>query len=440
MIVMKLGSLFDGIGGFPLAATRQGIVPVWASEIEKQPINITKKHFPEMEHIGCINEIDGAKVEPVDVITGGSPCQDLSVAGRGAGLAGERSGLFHEQIRIIKEMREATDGKYPRFFVWENVLGAFSSNKGDDFQEVIRQFARAAEVGAAIPRLEGRQSQKSAGAVMGDSWSIAWRVLDAQYWGVPQRRRRIFLVADFRGHSAGKVLFEREGLHGHSETGKDAKQGAAINAEACVNISGGDVAGTLDASYYKGVGSRGGIEREIAAIIINDQGGQSINVERDEISPTLRAQNHGNHPIVAYSFDSVNSNSMKSANPHSGCREVETAQSLCTGTPCPSKNQGGVAVCVQGSMIGRSDEHGPQGSGSESIIRQSHTVRRLTPTECERLQGFPDFWTATGHYGQDISDTQRYKALGNSVAIPCVEYVLQGIAEELRNEQGDSDE
>ena len=208
---MKLGSLFDGSGTCPLAARMCGIEPVWASEIEHYPIRVTQKNFPGMQHLGDIKQIDGAKIEPVDVITFGSPCQDLSTAGKHAGLIdGERSSLFFEAIRIIREMREATNGKYPRYAVWENVPGAFGSNRGRDFLAVLRAFAGVAGDGDDVPAPEGKGDRlgwSKSGCIMGDGYSIAWRQLDAQYWGVPQRRRRIYLVADFDGQRAGKILF-----------------------------------------------------------------------------------------------------------------------------------------------------------------------------------------------------------------------------------------
>ena len=221
---MTLGSLFDGIGGFPLAATRVGIKPVWASEIEKVPIGITMRHFPEMRHLGDLTKIHGAEIEPVDIISFGSPCQDLSVAGKRGGLGGERSGLFMEATRIIGEMRDATGGTFPGYCVWENVPGAFSSNGGEDFHTVIEEIARIAEPGISVSRpasVKGklpwgrpRLVWRGSGAVMGDCWSLAWRILDAQHWGVPQRRKRIFLVADFRGHGAGEILFKCDSLQG----------------------------------------------------------------------------------------------------------------------------------------------------------------------------------------------------------------------------------
>ena len=223
-----LGSLFDGIGGFPLAAVRAGIQPVWASEIETFPIEVTKRHFPKMLHVGDITQLNGAELPPVDIICGGSPCQDLSVAGRRAGLAGARSGLFMEQIRIVKEMRDAERLRdrtaldlRPRFMVWENVPGAFSSGKpkGEDFRIVLEEIVRIKVCDVSIPRPDSRRWRPAGGIAVAGSFSLAWRCLDAQYWGVPQRRKRIFLIADFAGESAESILFDEESLSGYPAPG-----------------------------------------------------------------------------------------------------------------------------------------------------------------------------------------------------------------------------
>ena len=206
--MLTMGSLFDGIGGFPLAAVHNGIIPVWASEIEPFPIRVTRLRFPEMIHVGDITKLDGGKLPPVDVICGGSPCQDLSVAGQRRGLAGERSGLFMEQVRIVKGMRNADAGRgsdyfcRPRYLVWENVPGAFSSTGGEDFRAVIEEIVRIKDSACHVPRPDSGRWGSAGAAILGTEFSLAWRVLDAQYWGVPQRRRRIFLVADFGGQSA----------------------------------------------------------------------------------------------------------------------------------------------------------------------------------------------------------------------------------------------
>ena len=234
-----IGSLFDGSGGFPLAATLCGGIPKWASEVEPYPIAVTKSRFPTIRHLGSVTDIKGSEVEPVDVISFGSPCQDLSVAGKRAGLKhtdnGDdettRSGLFMEAIRIIKEMREATNGVYPRFALWENVPGAFSSNKGEDFRIVLQELIQVAEPTAVMPEVP-KNGWPYADSYSGEGWSLSYRTLDAQYWGVPQRRRRIYLVADFRGECAGKVSFERESLRGYFETGRTPWQTVAGDAEA----------------------------------------------------------------------------------------------------------------------------------------------------------------------------------------------------------------
>ena len=228
---MTLGSLFDGIGGFQLAAVHAGVTPIWSCEIEKFPCAVTAKRFPNTIQLGDITKIDGATIPPVDIICAGSPCQDLSVAGRQEGLKGERSGLFIQAINIVRRMRTATDGKYPRFFVWENVPGAFSSNKGMDFRTVLEYIT---ETEIPIPK-GGRWA--NAGMVEWNGGSCAWRVLDAQYWGVPQRRKRIFLVADFGGQSAGEILFERQGLRGDSSESGEAGQGFAGRTKSGVNAS-----------------------------------------------------------------------------------------------------------------------------------------------------------------------------------------------------------
>lgn len=250
---LTLGSLFDGISGFPLAAVYHGAKPVWASEIEPFPIRVTQERFPFMKHLGSVTEINGAEIEPVDIITFGSPCQDLSVAGKQLGIHdGERSNLFFEAIRIIKEMREhdRAAGRpneliRPRFAVWENVPGAFSSNKGDDFRAVLKAFCSVCDPDADVPA-PGKIGWKPAGCVVGDGYSIAWRVYDAQFWGMsvtdasgnvvdagtPQRRKRIYLVADFGSErGAGSIFFEPQGVRRYSAKGAEARQRAAAHAE-----------------------------------------------------------------------------------------------------------------------------------------------------------------------------------------------------------------
>lgn len=244
--MLTMGSLFDGIGGFPLAAVRNGIKPLWASEIEAFPIEVTKIRFPDMLHVGDITKLNGATLPPVDVICGGSPCQDLSVAGQRRGLAGERSGLFMEQTRITKEMRKADEQRgipahlvRPRYLVWENVPGAFSSAEGEDFRAVIEEIVRIKYSTYHVPRPDTGSWQSAGAAILGNEFSLAWRVLDAQFWGVAQRRRRIFLVADFGGHTAPQILFEQDRLFGNTPESRGEGQGAATTAQGSTDDSGG---------------------------------------------------------------------------------------------------------------------------------------------------------------------------------------------------------
>lgn len=262
---LTLGSLFDGSGGFPLGGLISGITPVWASEIEPFPIRVTTKRLPFMKHYGDISQMDGGKIEPVDIITFGSPCTDMSVAGRRAGLEGQQSVLFYQAIRIIKEMRCATNGKYPRYIVWENVPGAFSSNSGEDFKAVLEAVIGVAEPDTQVPMPE-KNRWPYADCYMGDGWSVAYRVLDAQFWGVPQRRKRIYLVADFAGGRAFDILFKSEGVSGYSAESFRSWQRIAGSAA--------DRTGT-------------------ASLCLNDQGGQRMDVT-DEVTATLRAEAH--HP------------------------------------------------------------------------------------------------------------------------------------------------
>jgi DNA (cytosine-5)-methyltransferase 1 len=214
---LTLGSLFDGLGGFMVTAERNGITPLWASEIEPNCISITSRHFPTVKHYGDLTKLDGAKLHPVDIITFGSPCQEFSVANPGGeGLQGKRSGLFYEAIRIIQEMRgetdNGTDETFPRYAIFENVPGAFGKHNGEDFRQIVEAFCQIKS--PEVRLLKPKHKWNNAGVVRGDGYSIAWRVLDAQFWGVPQRRKRIALVADFRGHNADKILFEQKGDSG----------------------------------------------------------------------------------------------------------------------------------------------------------------------------------------------------------------------------------
>ena len=533
---LTLGSLFDGSGGFPLGGLISGITPLWASEIEPFPIRVTTKRLPQVEHYGDVSTLDGAMLPPVDIITFGSPCQDMSIAGKREGLGGSRSNLFYQAVRIVKEMRCKTDGRYPRFVVWENVPGAFSSNKGKDFKAVLEEICKVKDPCVYVPESAKWQN---AGEILGDGFSVAWRVFDAQFWGVPQRRKRIYLVADFAGGCAGKILFESEGVSGYTPQGfkswqgaaSDLKEGAGTAGRLCLNDQGGnrmdvteDVACTLRAESHhppcvmesagfctehsakaRGIGYeketaptlragtvpaavmfenhsqdtryRGPLETAPTVSSTYGTGGnnQPFVVERPkcydvrftsegtknarqncyETETARTIDTGGNAPdsnqggvAVVYGICSKVSNSMKSDNPHSGFYEAETARTLDANGGNPSCNQGGMAVvALQGSMIGRKDKNGPQGSGinedvsftlnatdhhavahpvyctsknshhtiaekelantlvatdykdppcvaKEQTVEPHYIVRRLTPTECARLQGFPDWWCA----------------------------------------------
>ena len=673
---LTLGSLFDGSGGFPLGGLLAGITPLWASEIEPFPIRVTTKRLPSVKHLGDISAVDGAEIAPVDIITFGSPCTDMSVAGKRAGLEGRQSCLFYQAIRIVKEMRCATDGKYPRFIVWENVPGAFSSNKGEDFKAVLEAVCSVKDESISVPGPpKGRWA--NAGSIVADGFSLAWRVFDSQFWGIPQRRKRIYLVADFAGGSAGKVLFESEGVSGYSAEGFRAWQGTAGGAADCIGAAGGiclndqggqrmdvtdDVTCTLRAEAHhppcvlesagfctehsakaRGIGYeeetsptlragtvpaavalyenhsqdtrytgpletaptvsstygmggnnqpfvvetpktlkiRSGCEGGGKGALIQDDKSATLSCNNDqtvfvpfckgtrphsaeeaptwkdgEVANTLNAFDIGEtrcNELVVQTFGicSKESNAMKSDNPHSGFYEAQTARTLDCNCNNPSSNQGGIAVvAVQGSMIGREDRNGPQGSGvnedisftlnatdhhavayptfcaSKSsfftsaeeelantlvatdykdpplinalqtasgkevfgtisasmgskqwlgnqeafsgdyhIIEPDYIVRRLTPTECARLQGFPDWWCdglgtenpteedmafwrevfethrkIMGTSSKPKSDSQirkwlkdphsdsaEYKMWGNGVALPNVYFVLSGI-------------
>lgn len=471
---LRLGSLFDGSGGFPLAATKVGIEPVWASEIEPFPILVTTTRFPQMQHLGDICDIDGSQLEPVDVVTFGSPCQDLSVAGKRAGLAGERSGLFHQAVRVIKEMREASHGLYPRFAVWENVPGAFSSNKGADFHSVLQNLISVVDGQAAadLPRV---QKWQKAGAIVADQWSIAWRVLDAQFFGLPQRRRRIYLICDFASGRAGHILFEPP------SSSRNLAPGCGKGQAATSNLAQGSRPASNEPEKESlavpvALGMRGG----------EPGGGKGALIQTD-ISGRLGCNNDQSiiEPI-AYGFNAIHAK-RKSRTGRYGY-ETEVAKTLDTSGICPTCNQGGIAIVDTVVSASKSDFFckgtnnltgpllasdftdppivtAPQPSG--------YRVRRLTPTECARLQGFPDDWTrdlaisdptdsqldywwqvwASWGKVQGLkkpktrnqvrswltnpgTDRALYKLWGNGIALPCAELVLSQIVAESTKTPG----
>ena len=409
---LTLASLFDGSGGFPLGGMLAGIKPVWSSEIEPFAIRVTTKRLSKVKHYGDITKIKGNEVEPVDIITFGSPCQDMSIAGKRAGLDGSRSNLFYDAIRIVKEMRCATNGEKPRYIVWENVTGAFSSNKGEDFKSVLEEICKVKHKEMSVPK---PTKWEQAGTIMGDDFSLAWRVFDAQFWGVAQRRNRIYLVADFGGNSAPKILFESEGLSGYSKEGFK--------------------------SWHETTGS---IENSLR---------KSINLDLKNYDVRLTSEG--------------------TKNARSNVYETETTRTLDTNGNFPNSNQGGVAIVYstsKSSFHTRASENLANTLIATDymdppIVNDKLKVRRLTPKECARLQGFPDWWCSNLEtkeptkeevkYWKEIfneslkiegknkrektdnqiikwlqnphSDSAEYKLWGNGVALPCVYFVLSGI-------------
>ena len=360
---LTLGSLFDGSGGFPLGGVLAGITPIFNSEIEPFPVRVTEVRFPNMKHYGDISTLKGSELEPVDIITFGSPCQDMSVAGKREGLDGNRSSLFYEAIRIVKEMREATNGKYPRYIVWENVPGAFSSNKGEDFKAVLEEICKVKDEQVSVSK---PSKWENAGRIMGDSFSIAWRLLDAQYWGVPQRRQRIYLVADFDGGSAGKILFESEGLSGYSAKGFKSWQNAANGITKGIGETGSQdslmfenhsqdtryrgplaVAQTVSSTYGTGGNNQPFVVQTPKTLKVRcgcEGGGKGAFIQ-DNLSATLSTNNDQTlFQPRAYGVCAKNSNSMKSDNPNSGFYEADTSRCLDANGGNPTCNQGGIAV------------------------------------------------------------------------------------------------
>ena len=444
---LTLGSLFDGIGGWPLAAVRYGVEPIWASEVESFAIAVTKYHFPNMRHLGDIRRIDGERIAPVDILCAGSPCQNLSCAGNRQGLAGAESSLFHEAIRILREMRSATDGKYPRYFVWENVPGAFSSNRGHDFRTVLEEIAEA-----EIP-MPSSGKWAASGMVRGEHREIAWVTKDAQYFGVPQRRKRIFLVASFGAKCAGEILFDEEGLPRNFAEGDGDGEGIAIGVERGFIGAGGD------ASLRGLTGERGSDRKTDIAFrcwgggIIKslfekgDRLGQSsstVHAYSDKAS-TLRAGAGAPKHLADIKGRLVCAT-------HRGMLDCKGSETIWNGTGEVSdfvreaeihsalpvtRNEGMphlangksavgclMANCATKQWLGNQEAF----SGDYHIIRNK-TVRRLTPLECERLQGLPDGYTNVEMDGKPPKDSARYKALGNGMAQPCPDFVIRRIVE-----------
>ena len=425
---LTLGSLFNGLGGWILSAERNGISVVWESEVERFCEEVMAFRFPKVKRLGDITKMKGDEVEPVDIVTSGSPCQDLSVAGNQKGLKGERSGLFFESVRIVREMRAATGGRFPSFYVWENVPGAFSSNKGRDFLAVIEALTEA-----AVP-MPASGKWASAGMVRSGRCDIAWRVLDSQYWGVPQRRKRIFLVADFRAipERRPEVLFISKSLQGDSEESRGKGKGTSCTASKCFAIS-GHIVGRDTGNGENGLGvceevahTLTTVDRHAVCQVKSDSvvhAGFNMKASKTqgisfqpELSPTLQASKEMG---VLQAF----SNSC-----FGGWTASETGQTLTANgggigggsntvmVYCRNHREQGVSGTIQSKPNGR------QSLNFINPVRTEGMVRRLTPLECERLQGLPDNYTLIPH--KSCSDSARYKAIGNGMAIPCSDYVL----------------
>ncbi|MBR0484605.1 MAG: DNA cytosine methyltransferase, partial [Oscillospiraceae bacterium] len=416
---LTLGSLFSGSGGFELAGILAGITPIWNSEIEPYPILVTHNRLPNVQHFGDVSKLNGAALPPVDVVTFGSPCQDMSVAGKRNGLDGSRSGLFHEAVRIIREMRCATNGEYPRFIVWENVEGAYSSNNGEDFRTVLEEICQIKESDIFIPRPPDKWTKS--GEIMGENFSVAWRMLDAQYFGVPQRRKRIYLVADFDGQRAGNILFESEGLSGYSAESVRTWQRTAFRAEKstrtageniCLCDQGGeridvlnDKTATLRAEAHhppcvlesagfctehsaksRSIGYESEKSPTLRAGVVpatitleNHPADSRIKISDDNICQTLTSRcgtGGGNVPLLmetpkVYGICAKHSNAMLSDNPHSGFYEAETSRTLDTSNQSPVKNQGGMVV-IEGN--GSRPSHQGNGYKESEIMYTLNTV------------------------------------------------------------------
>lgn len=554
---LTMASLFDGSGGFPLAALMNDVVPLWSSEIEPFPIRVTTKRMPFIRHLGDVSNINGGSVPPVDIITFGSPCQDMSLAGKRAGLGGDRSSLFYEAIRIVKEMRSATNGEYPKYIVWENVPGAFSSQKGQDFRAVLEQIVRIKDETITLP-MPKKDKWLSAGEVVGDGYSVAWRTIDAQYFGVAQRRRRIYLVADFRNECAGQILFKFEGLSGYSPQSFSSWEGASKNAEGCIDSAsskafsienhsqdsrykiredgtsqtlasrmgtgGNNVplvlnerdpnysvtenqASTLVATDYKGPqcvtepitmkirsgcegGGKGALMQKNKSATLSTQNDQTVFEPTACIQGKVVGRKDKNSPNgCGYTTDGT-AYTLNTVDKHAVIYAIDRPAINCgKGYPCGCVTDDGInstLVAAGPSAIAEPSSFYPQMKAESQsfrtgvantivngtnpgfqngVVETNYAVRRLTPSECAKLQGFP-WWWAKGlaiaeptdedvDFWFDVFETHRkattpdkkpktksqiikwlknpesdsaeYKMWGNGIALPCAAFVFAGI-------------
>lgn len=454
---MKLGSLFDGSGTCPLAASAVGIIPAWASEIEPFPKAVTQSRFPKMVHLGDITKMNGAEIEPVDVITFGSPCQNLSIAGNGKGLAGQESSLFFEAIRVIQEMRCATNGRFPQIVIWENVYGAFSSTQGEDFRTVIETLWKICEGDDSVPRYaedkQGRQKWPHTGFVLGDHSSIAWRGLDAQGWGVPQRRKRVFVVLDLGGQCAGRILFEREGLRRDFKKVRRTGQTVRPTSETspvehyrvyAVENHAQDSRVSLrpDNTVQTLAGRMGTGGGNVPLVLVPCFGQASY----DEYAPTEQAVtlkatggNYGGgtetlvlEPIGADFYNQAITGgvtmTLAAARPdhhHLPCALIPYTLKIRSG--CEGGGKGALIQEDKSATLSCNNDQTlfvPTQTENGEVI---YLARKLTPTECASLQGFEKDWCALVPH----KDSAEYKMWGNGMAFPCMLYIMEGVQEVL---------
>lgn len=464
---MKLGSLFDGSGTCPLAASAVGIIPAWASEIEPFPMAVTQSRFPKMVHLGDITKMNGAEIEPVDVITFGSPCQNLSIAGNGKGLAGQESSLFFEAVRVIQEMRCATNGRFPQIVIWENVYGAFSSTQGEDFRTVIETLWKICEGDDSVPRYaedkRGRQKWPHTGFVLGDHSSIAWRGLDAQGWGVPQRRKRVFLVLDLGGQCAGRILFEREGLRRDFKkvrrTGQTVRPASETSPaehhrvyavenhaqDSRVSLSPNNTVQTLAGRMGTGGGN-------VPLVLVPCFGQASY----DEYAPTEQAvtlkatggnYGGGSENLVLVPCEAevgiANGGAGKRAGSVAFSKKVSPTlkaassglQSPVVAIPYTLKIRSGCEGGGKGALVQEDKSATLSCNNDQTLFVPTQTengeviylARKLTPTECASLQGFEKDWCALVPH----KDSAEYKMWGNGMAFPCMLYIMEGVQEVL---------
>lgn len=432
---LTLGSIFDGIGGFCYAAQLTGkIKPLWAAEVEPNCISITRHRFKDVMHVGSVTELKGDEIQPVDIITFGSPCQDLSIAGARKGLEGERSGLFREAIRIIDEMRLATNGKYPTFIIWENVPGAFTSNDGQDFRAVLKEISKT-----DIP-MPASGEWATAGMVRGGEVDTAWRILDAQFWGVPQRRKRIYLIGDFGGQRAGEILFKSESVLGYTPKSKGKEKelaGQSTDSLRAESSRGGAVLGLNFAhadcvvrtfedkapTLLQNMGRGGG---QTPCVMYEEK--RNVIPLRNEVTRMKNSNGLGVGEVggVCPTLTTADIHSVfYEAYQHNGYREATTSGTLTTDQNSTVRGDTPLVESIPSKPRSIKD-----------ILKKAvqivvYIIRRLTPVECERLQGYPDNWTKYGADGTEIADTARYRAIGNSICVYCAERVYIGILDVL---------